>query len=132
MKKLLLAFATALLIPGMLGATTQGEDSGYAPGRVAHSPALLSFADVSLILHHAECDATALASASCGSTGDYPLVLRTHPASGDVRGTSAPGNELFPVVGSTSILCPELIERQEGSVGVRSIVCAERLRFVAG
>jgi len=132
MKKLLLVFATALLIPGMLSAATLGACFDYAPARMAHSPAPFSFFDVSLFLHSAECYVTAITFAPCGSTGDYPLVIGAHPASGELRGTFAPENEFFPIVGLTSILRPEQIGRQEDRVGVRSILCTDRVRFVAG
>ncbi len=42
MRKLLLAFATALLIPGMLGAAMPGVYSGM-PSGMADSPASFSF-----------------------------------------------------------------------------------------
>jgi len=115
MKKLLLVFATALLIPGMLSAATLGGYFDFAPARMANSPAPFSFSEVSL------------------GMGDYrPLVIRAHPASGELRGSFAPENESFPIVGPASILCPERTGRQEDRVGVRSIVCADRVRFVAG
>ncbi len=92
MRKLLLAFATALLIPGMLGAATLGAYF-ETPSRMADSPAPFSFFDV------------------------YPPMIGPHPDSGEIRGTFAPENELFPIVGLTSIICPELVGTQEESWG---------------
>ena len=125
MKKLLLAYATVLLIPGVLSAATLGAYLDCAPVRVAHSPAPFSFFAVLVTL---QC----VASAPCGSMTDLPLFIGAHPASGELRGTFAPENELFPIVGLTSILCPEQIGKQEAKDGVRSILCTDRVRFVAG
>lgn len=193
MKRMLLVFATVLLIPGVLGAATLGAYFDYAPVRMAHSPAPFSFFDVFLFLHGAECYVTAVeyqlqtpvdpshalfsitkvtypdnetvslgdpfsghsivcwpplngfvpgynllvtlqcvTFAPCGSMADYPLIIGAHPASGELRGTFAPENEFFPIVGLTSILCPEQIGKQEARDGVRSILCTDRVRFVAG
>jgi len=92
MRKLLLAFATALLIPGMLGAATLGVCFD-APSRMACSPATFSFFDV------------------------YPLMTGPRPDSGEIRGTFAPENELFPIVGVTLSICPDLVGTQEESRG---------------
>jgi hypothetical protein len=53
MRKLLLAIATALLIPGMLSAATLGAYFSYAPATMAYAPAPFSFFDVYLYLHDA-------------------------------------------------------------------------------
>jgi hypothetical protein len=60
MRKLLLAFAIALLIPGMLNAATLGVYFGYAPSQMAGSPAPFSFFDIYLFLHSAEYYVTAV------------------------------------------------------------------------
>lgn len=92
MRKLLLAFATALLIPGMLGAAALGVYSD-APSRMAGSPVPFSFFDV------------------------YPLMTGPHPDSGEICGTFAPENEPFPIAGMISIICPGLVGTQEESWG---------------
>jgi hypothetical protein len=177
LKKLLLAFATALLIPGMLGAATLGVYFD-APSKMAESPAPFSFFDVYLFLQNAEYYVTAveyqlttpldpthalfsvmgvtypdnkavslgdpfsghaiaywppmngfvpgynlvatlqcMTLAPCGSLVDFPLVIGPHPDSGELRGTFAPENELFPIIGLTSIICPDLVGTQEESWG---------------
>jgi hypothetical protein len=37
---------------------------------------------------------------------DYPIVVGPHPGSGQLWGTFYPNNEMFPIIGLTSILCP--------------------------
>ena len=86
MRKLLLAFATALLIPGMSAAATLGAYFD-TPSEMADSPAPFSF------------------------------FIGPHPDSGEIRGTFAPENELFPIVGLTSIICPDLVGTQEENWG---------------
>jgi len=177
MRKLLLAFATALLIPGMSAAATLGAYFD-TPSEMADSPAPFSFFDVFLFLQNAEYYVTAveyqlttpidpshalfsvmsvtypdnksvtlgdpfsghaiaywppmngfvpgynlvatlqcMTFAPCGSLVDYPLVIGPHPDSGEIRGTFAPENELFPIVGLTSIICPDLVGTQEENWG---------------
>jgi hypothetical protein len=55
--------------------------------------------------------------APCGPLVDYPLVIGPHPDSGEIRGAFAPENELFPIVGLTSIVCPDMVGTQEESWG---------------
>ena len=42
-----------------------------------------------------------------GAMIDYDIVIGPHPDSGFLRGTYAPDNEFFGIVGLTSRLCPE-------------------------
>lgn len=67
------------------------------------------------------CTLTCVTLAPCASAGgvlvDYPLVIGPNPESGEIRGAFAPDNELFPIVGLTSVLCPELVGTQEESWG---------------
>jgi hypothetical protein len=42
-----------------------------------------------------------------GAMIDYEIVVGPHPDSGFLRGTFAPENEFFDIIGLTSVLCPE-------------------------
>jgi hypothetical protein len=42
-----------------------------------------------------------------GAMIDYEIIVGPHPDSGFLRGTYAPDNEFFDIVGLTSKLCPE-------------------------
>ncbi len=42
-----------------------------------------------------------------GAMIDYDIVVGPHPDSGCLRGTFAPDNEVFDIVGSTSVIYPE-------------------------
>lgn len=55
--------------------------------------------------------------APCGGISDYPLVLGPNPGSGALQGAYMPDNELFPIQGLTSIVCPEQVATQEESWG---------------
>lgn len=59
MKKLLLALALVLLIPGAASAVTLGCYFGYEPVSMAYSPTPFSFFDVFLFLHGADYYVTA-------------------------------------------------------------------------
>jgi hypothetical protein len=41
-----------------------------------------------------------------GSTMDYPIAIGPNPYSGGLYGSFAPDNELFEIIGLTSLLCP--------------------------
>lgn len=181
-KKLLLACAAILLVPGVASAAAVGCYFGFSPDVMSSSPVPFSFFDVYVFLHGADyyvtaveyrlatpldpthsffgitgvtypdnvtvvlgdpfaghslafwppmngfvpgynliCKLTCVTFASCASDGgvlvDYPLVIGPNPESGEVRGAFAPDNELFPIVGLTSVLCPEQIGTQEESWG---------------
>lgn len=61
MKRVLLIFAVALLIPGMLSAaTTMGVYFGYMPGEMNYHPTEFVFFDAYLYLHHADVYITAV------------------------------------------------------------------------
>lgn len=64
------------------------------------------------------CQYKCMTLAPCG-TGilDYPIVIGPHPDSGELRGTFFPNNDFFPIIGLTSILCPELVGVEETSWG---------------
>ena len=53
----------------------------------------------------------------CASWPDYPVVIGPHPGSEELRGTYMPDNDFFPIVGTTSILCPDQIAVEEKSWG---------------
>jgi hypothetical protein len=56
--------------------------------------------------------------APCGAgIMDYPIVVGPHPESGQLWGTYFPENDTFPIIGLTSILCPELVGVEETSWG---------------
>lgn len=42
-----------------------------------------------------------------GAMIDYEIVVGPHPDSGFLRGTYAPDNDFFDIIGLTSKLCPE-------------------------
>ena len=48
---------------------------------------------------------------------DYPLVVGAHPDSGELRGAYYPNMDLFPIIGLTSILCPEFVGVEDKSWG---------------
>ena len=52
-----------------------------------------------------------------GQLVDYPLVIGPHPDSGELRGTYSPDNNTFPIIGMTSILCPQEIANEQESWG---------------
>lgn len=53
----------------------------------------------------------------CVGIVDYPLVVAANPSSGYLRGTYHPDNLTFPILGLTSILCPEQVAVEEESWG---------------
>ncbi len=59
--------------------------------------------------------------ASCAREGgvltDYPVAIGPNPRSGELRGTFAPENDFFPILGLTALLCPEETGTQEESWG---------------
>jgi hypothetical protein len=52
-----------------------------------------------------------------GGMADYPIIIGPHPDSGFLRGTFYPGNDTFPIIGLTSIVCPMVIAAEESSWG---------------
>ena len=48
-------------------------------------------------------------------TYDFPLVIGPDPASGHIRASSYPNNDLFNIVGLTSILNPKKVSTQDNS-----------------
>lgn len=60
---------------------------------------------------------TCLTLVPCSQMWDYPIVVSPDPSSGELRGTFAPDNEFFQVIGLTSYLCIDQIAVQEGSWG---------------
>jgi len=62
------------------------------------------------------CKYKCMTFAPCGiGIVDYPIVVGPHPASGQLWGTFYPDNETFPIIGLTSILCPEYYGVKEAS-----------------
>ena len=55
--------------------------------------------------------------AECVDMPDYPIVVSADPDSGYLRGTYAPDNDFFEIIGLTSFLCPESIATEEESWG---------------
>ena len=57
------------------------------------------------------CSYTCVTFEPCWDAGgamiDYEIVIGPHPDSGFLRGTYAPDNEFFDIIGLTSKLCPE-------------------------
>jgi hypothetical protein len=53
----------------------------------------------------------------CSQMWDYPIVVSPDPTSGELRGTYAPDNDLFDIIGLTSYLCIDQIAVEEGSWG---------------
>jgi hypothetical protein len=49
------------------------------------------------------------ASEGVFAMADYPIVVGPHPGSGELWGTYYPNNDTFPIVGLTSILCPNQV-----------------------
>jgi hypothetical protein len=88
MRKLLLAIAMALLIPGMLSAATLGVYFSNAPATMAYAPAPFSFFDVYLYLHDAEFYVTAveyqLQTPVDPSHALFSIVSVTYPDNGTV------------------------------------------------
>jgi hypothetical protein len=86
MRRLLLAFATALLIPGVLSAATVGAFFSSEPATMASAPAPFSFFDVYLYLHDAEYYVTAL---------EYQLQTPVDPSHAlfSIVGITYPDNE---------------------------------------
>jgi hypothetical protein len=76
----------------MLGAATLGVYFDV-PSKVAGSPAPFSFFDV------------------------HPLMTGPHPDCGGIRGVFASENEMIPIVGLTSSICPDMVGTQEESWG---------------
>ena len=58
-----------------------------------------------------------LSLAPCDDMHDYPIVVSPDPTSGELRGTCAPDNELFPIIGLTSFLCQRIIAVENASWG---------------
>lgn len=52
-----------------------------------------------------------------GVLADYPIVIGPHPDSGELWGAFYPDNETFPIIGLTSILCPDMIGVQDTNWG---------------
>jgi hypothetical protein len=52
-----------------------------------------------------------------GTVQDLPIRIVDHPDSGGILGTCWPDNDLFDLVGETSIICPKLIGVEETSWG---------------
>ena len=64
------------------------------------------------------CKYRCMTFAPCGlGIADYPIVVGPHPGSGQLWGTFYPDNETFPIIGLTSILCPEYYGVEETSWG---------------
>lgn len=68
------------------------------------------------------CVCTCMAFEPCWDAGgamiDYEIVVGPHPESEYLRGTFAPDNDVFDIIGLTSTLCPEApVEAGEGSWG---------------
>ena len=53
----------------------------------------------------------------CEMMPDYALEIGPNPGSGALQGTFSPDNELFPIIGLTTTLCPELVANEDGSWG---------------
>jgi hypothetical protein len=53
----------------------------------------------------------------CVGIVDFPLVIVANPSSTFLRGTYHPDNLTFPIIGLTSILCPEQVGVEEESWG---------------
>lgn len=53
----------------------------------------------------------------CNYMTDFPIVVAPNPSSGYLRGTYHPDNLTFPIIGLTSILCPEQVAVEEESWG---------------
>jgi hypothetical protein len=54
-----------------------------------------------------------------GNLANYRILVGPHPDSGELRGTYAPENDFFPIVGLTSILCAEpdaVVEESWGAI----------------
>jgi hypothetical protein len=63
------------------------------------------------------CTMTGMITVPCSTMYDYSLVIGPHPESGELRGTYAPDNDFFPIIGLTSRLCPEAYATDETSWG---------------
>ncbi len=48
---------------------------------------------------------TCMVLVPCDAMLEYPLVIGPHPDTGELRGTFTPDNEMFGIVGLTTILC---------------------------
>jgi hypothetical protein len=91
--------------------------SPFAGHSIAYWPPLNGYVPGYNLVCTLTCYTTEACAGAGGHVADYPLVIGPHPQSGELRGTFAPENELFPIVGLTSVLCPEQIGLQEESWG---------------
>jgi hypothetical protein len=55
--------------------------------------------------------------ADCSMMPNTTLTVGPHPVSGELRGTYSPDNELFPIVGLTSFICPDGVANEDASWG---------------
>ncbi|MDD3643583.1 MAG: hypothetical protein PHQ19_09000 [Candidatus Krumholzibacteria bacterium] len=53
----------------------------------------------------------------CAEMWDYPIVVSPDPTTGQLRGTYAPDNNFFSIVGLSSYLCIDAIAVEEESWG---------------
>ncbi|HUV37230.1 MAG TPA: hypothetical protein VMX58_09865 [Patescibacteria group bacterium] len=60
-----------------------------------------------------------------GTLCNYWLVIGPHPDTGECKGTYWPDNLAFPIVGRTSVICPEPIAVKEESWGAIKILFDE-------
>jgi hypothetical protein len=81
---------------------------------IAYWPPMTSYPDGYDLLATYEC----LTLLPCEQMPDYPLAIGPNPGSGELRGTYSPDNELFPIIGLTSFICPtEGIANEDASWG---------------
>ncbi len=53
----------------------------------------------------------------CSQATNYTIEVGPNPGSGYLRGTYAPDNDFFDIIGLTSYLCPEGVATEEESWG---------------
>lgn len=58
-----------------------------------------------------------LTLAPCASMPNYALTIGPNPGSGALQGSYYPDNELFPIIGLTTYLCPDGVANEDGSWG---------------
>jgi hypothetical protein len=73
---------------------------------IVYWPPLNGFSGEPLLICTLKCLSLETCYTSGGDLLDYPITVTAHPESGELRGTYAPYNEFFPILGLTSFLCP--------------------------
>ncbi len=86
---------------------------------IAYWPPMTGYPNGYDILATYEC----LTLAPCEAMTGYPLTVGPNPASGELRATYSPDNELLPLIGLTTYLCSDGVATENRSWGaIKSLV----------